>query len=1808
MEEKNSENNQKIPTNLVSKEERYLRMFFTYIRLDANKKESKHSVEKILTKDKSEYNDNIEKLKKDWITVYYNIYDYFICKQDYIYTYFFNALIYLCDDEAEKNTELKTIIISLMRICLSIYPPPREDIINFYQLFRLKDLNQKKFSTIMEIFDIIYSYNKLSSTFKEYFSSYDEKEFFLLDGNSHIEIKLDKEWISSGFKENPKNDRSKAYYVLGFTFRYFKKYENSKLVQIRFPSNKYLVFSLKNNLLNCNLKFKDDIQIPIDENKDYIVSMAFLKNRIQIYINDKEYETSETIEEVAKNLIVGDKFFGIFYKIYSTFTFDPLEFTKGSVTFSHPSDGGKFHFFNASSYNTYQTVNFPKKIIFKKKNSFANVIFDNRCLIFNIDKCYVKNLKNYGNFATFIVLLIFFIYKPEFYKKEYIKLIFDKIKDNCAIYENEKLFANNIYIVQLIIILINFPKENRDLEIIDYISPLVKYNSYFNYYLDILKLVYGYEPEKNRQPFSYHLIDVMIKKILKVNTLNDLKEVKDILINTLELYNIGNLDIKKENIAEDIYSLLLLYFKNFKSPNKDFFFYVPYYFWFITLYIFYFELKNKIKEIEIIYNRLKEMDTNEFNDENNQIIKVINYYILLLNNDNINFIFSKNDEDKSKINYLYISYIFKLYEKLKSNKKFENLINNNLKDSKNKLLKYKFENIDDYKDKNILYFLIPCVYNLPYIKENLENNTNDDANSLILNLLCEDMFLNETKQKVLFELIKLLKNICINLKYNIKDNNIYLIYFIKNEIYKQIKKYDFEVDNSFYKIFEKDEEYAKQLSIDISNLFNNLYSKLNEDKGKNITNHEISKDNLKGYLNPNKELYQEDGLISNSSLENIIINFIYRKNWIKSGFDEQFFYNQNWTDFDFAYNQENKNPKYSLKVRGTNDLKFPFLYKIPNITKLIKHRNRKDEPESKLTDIFKENPEEPFPMSIHLTTREIKTNLDFILKYHEDLNLYFEKEYLTDNKKKYPCSVVGSTNGRGFLYVKDENTIEYQNYYNYDKNNDCNFFKNLNGISTDKNLYFDPVRLYNITFKKEEIKMFFKRINYYEDQALEIYLYLGSVWYFVFKENRDQFLEEAGLIIKEEKKENKKSSEIKDDSILDVDWRSKYMFRVIYNDLNYKSGLFIKSKVKTPIGYISKYFRFPDENKYWENTCLSDILRKWKEHELSTFTLLMYLNIFSGRSIEEKTQNIIMPLLILLNNDNKAILRNLKLPLGQQKLEGNQDNLKRISYYDSLFKKEKDKKKAYFYPCSISTQKSSFKSLSTLIPYSQISKSVFNDNNNILISLNKDITDSLTNINNINESTPELFYIPEILTNINNLKDIKLDEVELPSLNIINNTNYNFDKNVLYTLTLNKILESKEVNDTIGNWIDLVFGIDQHSEKLKNIYKPECYLNDKSQLEKFKNNQNIIDNLPIIGTMPLQLIKSNKFNSLVTRKYMPLDLSFPIKETITVKLNDFNSDEMINFSALDSENYVFYGEGKIWNINSKNIKNNQSFQKYTIKNTSGVFKELFNPKVFKKIYALSRLYKYSVHSGNIDNSLVFYNHRKFDRAYNDYTDIKNMATAVEIMDFAGYEHYLLLGKQNGHVHHYKIDFGIIDDFINYPDDGNYPAFFYGTIFRYHNKEVVSIKYNSYLNLFITSSKDGFVHILNINGYIVLSTFIKNKNIKFSILASDPIPCFVVYFDDELNCFLLNQTKPLRKLKIKSELYNFDIIKSNTFEDFLICQDENKIYIISLPYLEIVHEINERFTSFDYLIKEKLIIGFLRQDDNQISIKKIKCDI
>ena len=75
-----------------------------------------------------------------------------------------------------------------------------------------------------------------------------------------------------------------------------------------------------------------------------------------------------------------------------------------------------------------------------------------------------------------------------------------------------------------------------------------------------------------------------------------------------------------------------------------------------------------------------------------------------------------------------------------------------------------------------------------------------------------------------------------------------------------------------------------------------------------------------------------------------------------------------------------------------------------------------------------------------------------------------------------------------------------------------------------------------------------------------------------------------------------------------------------------------------------------------------------------------------------------------------------------------------------------------------------------------------------------------------------------------------------------------------------------------------------------------------------------------------------------------------------------------------------------------------------------------------------------------------------------------------------------------------IDFDVIDNYIRYYGETKYLAYFDKSILRFHSREVVSIKYNPYLNLWISSSKDGYVHIFKYNIDLILSTYIKNKNI------------------------------------------------------------------------------------------------------------------
>ena len=87
----------------------------------------------------------------------------------------------------------------------------------------------------------------------------------------------------------------------------FNKSENFKLIELRFPTNKYLSFSIRNGFLYCNIPFKNNVQIIMKEDSFYSFTIFYLETIIQIHINDNFYDISQGIE-ITKFIIIGDKF------------------------------------------------------------------------------------------------------------------------------------------------------------------------------------------------------------------------------------------------------------------------------------------------------------------------------------------------------------------------------------------------------------------------------------------------------------------------------------------------------------------------------------------------------------------------------------------------------------------------------------------------------------------------------------------------------------------------------------------------------------------------------------------------------------------------------------------------------------------------------------------------------------------------------------------------------------------------------------------------------------------------------------------------------------------------------------------------------------------------------------------------------------------------------------------------------------------------------------------------------------------------------------------------------------------------------------------------------------------------------------------------------------------------------------------------------------------------------------------------------------------------------------------------------------
>ena len=388
-----------------------------------------------------------------------------------------------------------------------------------------------------------------------------------------------------------------------------------------------------------------------------------------------------------------------------------------------------------------------------------------------------------------------------------------------------------------------------------------------------------------------------------------------------------------------------------------------------------------------------------------------------------------------------------------------------------------------------------------------------------------------------------------------------------------------------------------------------------------------------------------------------------------------------------------------------------------------------------------------------------------------------------DVGSEYNCCLVKLTHHIKGILRLEKNQMKF--VFNIEDNNenkdtevdDPTFDKDLGTCfgSTFKNKKSDKDKI-SLDISYDIIKYIFMRYYYYQESGLEIYLTTNKNYYFNFKNNIELFRARTELLRKGAYRE------IKAD-----DFKGKKI-------LGYEKILNTSKKKSYPI---------------------TDKMKEWSKYQISTLEYLMWMNIYSGRSLNDLTQYPVFPWLITNyiseeltpddeSNENNS--RNLFLPMGMIEIDDksitrketfidtydliknelkenfsdfnyNEYLKKGDEYYDN-YQSKKLKRKSYetdtpdtdngeatsiiqlnqlpsFYGSHYSNPTYVTHYLTRIFPFSFVSIEIqgdkFDDPNRMFISLSRTFESATTTKDDIRELIPEFYLLPEMFQNNNNL-------------------------------------------------------------------------------------------------------------------------------------------------------------------------------------------------------------------------------------------------------------------------------------------------------------------------------------------------------------------------------------------------------------------------------------------------------------------------
>ncbi|XP_024012912.1 BEACH domain-containing protein C1 [Eutrema salsugineum] len=219
----------------------------------------------------------------------------------------------------------------------------------------------------------------------------------------------------------------------------------------------------------------------------------------------------------------------------------------------------------------------------------------------------------------------------------------------------------------------------------------------------------------------------------------------------------------------------------------------------------------------------------------------------------------------------------------------------------------------------------------------------------------------------------------------------------------------------------------------------------------------------------------------------------------------------------------------------------------------------------------------------------------------------------------------------------------------------------------------------------------------------------------------------------------------------------------------------------------------------------SQLMERWARWEISNFEYLMQLNTLAGRSYNDITQYPVFPWILsdyvseVLDVSNPSNYRDLSKPIGAL----NPERLKKFQEKYSNFEDPIIPK--FHYGSHYSSVGAVLHYLARVEPFTTLSIQLqggkFDRANHMFSDIAATWKEVLHDMSNVKELVPELFYLPEVLTNENL---INFDSVKLPP----------WAKSPIDFVHKQRMaLESEHVSAHLHEWIDLIFGYKQRGEE-----------------------------------------------------------------------------------------------------------------------------------------------------------------------------------------------------------------------------------------------------------------------------------------------------------------------------------------------------------------------------------------------------------